>query len=175
VADAHLRRPDASEYGSYYETYISKVPGNDVISVLEEQLESTGALLKGIPESRAGHRYAPEKWSIRQIVGHLGDAERIFGYRALRISRGDKTPLEGFDQNTFMIHANFDERSLADLWAELEHLRQGTLLLFKHLPEASWDRVGVANNSEITPRALAYVIAGHERHHMGVLRERYLK
>jgi uncharacterized damage-inducible protein DinB len=167
-------RPRAAEYAQYYDRYVSLVPEGDVVATLERQIGETLALLRSLPEERAGHRYAEGKWSIRELVGHINDAERIFAYRALRIARGDATPLAGFDQDTYVPAGNFDARTLADLVDELEAIRRSTLALLRPLSDEAWDRSGVASESPVTVRALAYIIAGHERAHMGVLRERYL-
>ena len=149
------------------------VPG-DVVATLGTQLESTLVLLQGIPESKAGFRYAPEKWSIRELLGHLIDTERIFSYRALRFGRGDKAPLAGFDQDTYVAEASFEACSLAELISEFEHVRRATISFFRHLAVEAWSRTGSANDAEVSVRALAYIIAGHELHHVEVLREKYL-
>jgi hypothetical protein len=130
--------------------------------------------LADIPESNAGFRYAPDKWSIKEVVGHVADAERIFAYRALRFARNDKSPLVGFEQDDYILNASFDDYPLADLASEFHSIRQATIFLFKHLSEGAWLRKGVANQGEASVRALAYMIAGHELHHMEILRTRYL-
>ena len=167
-------RPASTEYAPYYDRYIARVPEGDVTATLEAQLAETLALLRTIPEERGTHRYGPDKWSIKEVVGHLADSERIFAYRALRVARGDATPLPGFDENAYVRGARFDAIPLADLAAELEAVRRATLALLRGLDDEALGRRGVANDQEITPRALAYIIAGHERHHVGILRERYL-
>jgi hypothetical protein len=169
-----LTRPLAGEYNPYYNTYISKVPDGDVLQVLAKQLDETQALLKSIPEDRAGHRYAPDKWSIREVVGHLIDSERIFAYRALRFARGDSNPLPGFDQDEYVRASGSDRRRLSDLASEFAHLRRATIAMLSSLDEGTPERRGKANNDEISVRALAYVMAGHERHHIDILKERYL-
>jgi hypothetical protein len=138
------------------------------------QIDETLALLRGLSEERATHRYAPGKWSVKEVVGHMIDGERIFGYRALRFARNDPTPLSGFDQEPYIASASFDACALDGLLDEFEHVRRGTVLMFRHLPAEAWLRQGVASDNPVTVRALAYIIAGHERHHVGVLRERYL-
>jgi hypothetical protein len=168
------RRPAATEYAAYYETYVSKVPESDVLAALEAQLDETLALVRSIPESDGGYRYAPDKWTIRQLIGHIVDSERVFAYRALRIARGDATPLAGFDQDVFMAGADFDAYTLEDLAAELEHVRRATLSMLAHLSNDAWSRTGVASENEVSVRGLAYIMAGHVRHHMGVLKSRYL-
>lgn len=170
-----LNRPDETEYLSYYGRYVSLVADGDILSVLSRQSDDTLALLKSIPESQAAFRYAPDKWSIKEVVGHMIDTERIFAYRALRFARNDRTPLPGYEQDDYIRHGSFDEYPLEDLSAEFESVRRSTLFLFKHLEEAAWMRRGAANGSEVSVRALAYIIAGHELHHREVLRSRYLQ
>jgi uncharacterized damage-inducible protein DinB len=166
-------RPEASEYAPFYHGYVTSVPEGDVVELLRsggiELLDS----IRRIPEERAGHRYGPEKWSIRQVIGHLIDAERIFTYRALRVGRGDRTPLASFDENAYVRTAGSEARTLADLARELDVVRQASVLLFESLPDEAWSRSGVASDREVSLRALAYITAGHSRHHLRILRERY--
>jgi uncharacterized damage-inducible protein DinB len=169
-----IARPGADEYAPYYGTYIGKVPDGDLRSMLSSQLAETLALIRSIPESRGGHRYAPDKWSIREVLGHLADSERIFSYRALRIARGDATPLPGFEQNDYVPAGGFDARTLRDLADELAAIRQATIHLFAHLDQAALERRGTASGKPVSVRALAYIIAGHELHHVGILKNRYL-
>ena len=152
---------------------MDRVPDGDVLELLSRQIEDTAALLGAVPEARAGHRYAPDKWSIREVVGHVCDAERIFAYRALRFARGDETPLAAFEEKAYVPAARFDTRTLAELVAELRDVRRATLSLLRNLDAAAWDRWGTASGHRVSVRALAYVIAGHERHHLAILRERY--
>ena len=168
-------RPGADEYPAYFEGYVSLVPAGDVLDTLAGQITETLRTLRDIPEGRAGLAYAPGKWTIRQLVGHVVDSERVFAYRALCIARGDTAPLPGMDQNVYVEHANFDARTLRDLAGELERVRATTLDLLRNLDEAAWLRRGTANGSEMSVRALAHIIAGHEAHHVKVLRERYLE
>ncbi len=169
-----IARPDATEYLPYYGRYIALAQEGDIVATLGVQIEATVALLRSLPESKGAFRYAPDKWSIKQLVGHMSDTERIFADRALRFSRNDATPLPGFEENDYVRNASFDDYSLADLAAGLQSVRRSTLFLFTHMtPEASMRR-GKANNAEISVRAIAHVIAGHEIHHMNVVRERYL-
>jgi hypothetical protein len=174
MADFKIDRPDETEYVPYYSKYISLVADGDVLAALEAQIAETLALLRSIPESQAGFRYAPDKWSMKELVGHLIDSERIFAYRALRFARNDKTPLPGYEQDDYIRNASFDNCSLADLAAEFESVRRATLYLFKHLDREAWTRRGLANDSEASVRAIAYIIAGHELHHREILRTRYL-
>ena len=166
--------PQPSEHAPYWSRYISLVPNGDLFTLLAQQAELTAEALSELSEEEAGFRYAPGKWSIKQILGHLIDAERVFAYRALRIARNDRTPIEGFEQNDWVANAPFDSLSMAELLREFTAVRHATVLLLRHLPPEAWDRRGTASNSEITVRALAYIIAGHERHHAKVLREKYL-
>lgn len=167
-------RPEPDEHTPYYETYIRVVPGNDVLSALKDQVGESLALLRGVSEDRAGHRYAPDKWSVRELLGHVIDTERIFSYRALCFARNDSTPLPGYEQDDYIRNAAFDSCRLADLASEFAHVRQATLYLFRHLDTAAWLRRGLANDSPFSVRALAWILAGHELHHMRILRERYL-
>ena len=170
-----IQRPAEGEYLPYYGRYVSLVPEGDILAILARQNEATLALLRGLAESQGGYRYAPEKWSIKELVGHVTDAERIFADRALRFARHDQTLLPGFEENDYVKNGDFDRHSLADLTAAFGDVRRATLSLFRMMaPEATLRR-GKANNAEISVRALAYVIAGHELHHMGVLRTRYLE
>jgi hypothetical protein len=168
------RRPAATEFAPYYARYIDPVPDGDVVATLEAQLAETLALLGGIPEPRGTHRYAPDKWSIKEVVGHVADTERIMSYRALRIARADATPLPGYEQDDYVRAAGFDRLPLAELVAELQAVRAATVQLLRHLDADALVRRGTANNLPFTVRALAYVIAGHELHHVAVVRERYL-
>ncbi|HEX5005271.1 MAG TPA: DinB family protein [Gemmatimonadales bacterium] len=167
-------RPAPTEYFSFYKSYVDEVPEGDVLDTLVAQRDSTAALLAGVSEADAGFRYAEGKWSIREVAGHVADAERVFAYRALRIARGDPTPLAGFDENAWMPMAGFEARSLADVAAELRAVREATLALFRSIDQAAWGRSAVASGHPVTARALAWIIAGHERHHLRVLGERYL-
>lgn len=169
-----IGRPDTTEYLSYYGKYISMVPDGDILAVLESQMEDTAAFLGTIPEAQANFRYAPDKWSIKELVGHVIDGERVFAYRALRFARNDKTPLPGYEQDDFVRNGGFDNCRLSDLAAELKSVRQATLFLFKHLDGDAWTRRGVANDAEVSVRAVAYIIAGHELHHREILRTKYL-
>ena len=169
-----LARPAEDEYGPFYGNYIKAVPSQDLIQVLMDQKDPTARLLSTISEDQATKRYAPDKWSIKEVVGHICDTERIMTYRALRIARGDETPLPGFEQDDFVRHAGFDLRPLEELISEFKTVREATLSLFRGLDNQSLQRRGTANNTGVSVLALAYIIAGHERHHVGILRERYL-
>jgi uncharacterized damage-inducible protein DinB len=166
-------RPEASEYAAFYHAYVASVPDGDVVALLRSDGRELLQAIRRIPPERAGHRYGPEKWTIRQVVGHLIDAERIFTYRALRVARGDRTPLASFDENAYVRTAGSDARTIADLASELEAVREASVLLFESLPEEAWTLSGIASDREISLRALAYITAGHARHHLQILRERY--
>jgi hypothetical protein len=168
------KRPENSEYPPYAEVYISLVPDGDIVATLGKQLEDTLALIKSIPETRGGWRYAEGKWSVKELIGHVIDCERVFAYRALRFARGDATPLSGFEQDDYVRSASFDKRSLSDLANEYEHVRCATISLFANLDESAWNLRGAANNNEVSVRGLAFMVAGHERHHVAILRTRYL-
>ncbi len=166
-------RPLPHEYDAAFERYVSRVPETDILSALERQPAELAAVLASVEGGRERYRYAPGKWSVREVVGHMLDAERVMGYRALAISRGDKAALPGFEENDYAATAGHDLRTLASLLEEIARLRASHVLMLRHLDDAAWVRVGTANALPITPRALAYVLVGHVRHHTAVLRERY--
>ena len=174
MTTAAIPRPDAAEYDAYYAGYVDRVPDGDLLKILEDQRRETQLLLAGLSDAKALHRYAPGKWSVKEVIGHVSDTERVFCYRALRFARGDRTPLAGFDEKAYAPAGNFDARQLGDLAAELEAVRRASIAFFRSCDAAALERRGTANNKEISVRALAYVIAGHERHHLAILRERYL-
>lgn len=169
-----IPRPGLDEHSTYYGKYVALVPDGDLCDLLREQLAETLALLRRIPEARGAYRYAPGKWSIKEVLGHVCDTERIMSYRALRIGRGDATPLPGFEQDDYVPAGGFDRRTLIDLGDELSAIRGASIELFRHLGADALARRGTANGNPFTPRALAYVIAGHERHHVGILKTHYL-
>ena len=168
-------RPDATEHNPYYARYIALVPEGDAIEALENQIADALALLRSIPESKGDHRYGPGKWTIKEVLGHLIDAERVFAYRAMRFARNDRTELQGFDENAYVPAGAFGRRMLADLAAEWELVRRSNLALFRGLEAEAWRRQGTANGNPVSVRALAFIIAGHGRHHVAILRERYLE
>lgn len=170
-----FQRPDETEYVSHFSRYVSLVPEGDILTILARQNEGTLTLLRGLSESQGGFRYAPGKWSIKELVAHLSDAERIFAERALRFARADQTPLPGFEENDYVRHGSFDSLPLTDIVTGFENVRRSTLSLFRLMSKEATTRRGKANNAEISVRALAYVIAGHELHHMHILRTRYLE
>lgn len=168
-------RPTPDEYASFYETYVKLVPEEDIAGVLEAQMDDTLFLLHGLSEEDSLLRHPPYTWSTREVVGHMTDAERIFGYRALRFARDDATPLPGFDEGSYAKVAEFDRTKLVDLAQEFEAARLSNRLLFKNLGDEAWGRGGEANGSRVTVRALAYIIVGHARHHTAILRKRFSK
>ena len=167
-------KPEKGEFLPYYEKYINLVASGDVLSTLSTQMAETQALLHSLPASVATYRYAPGKWSVNELIGHLIDSERIFAARALRFARNDATPLPGFEQDDYVSNSSFDSYPLGELASELESVRESTIFLFKHLQEDAWMRRGIANGAEVSVRALAYIIAGHELHHREMLQARYL-
>ncbi|SDO10490.1 DinB superfamily protein [Paenibacillus sp. yr247] len=169
-----LQRPDQEEYTPFFDTYISQVPEGNYLSFLHSQLDAIVALFSPVSNERGLSRYAPGKWSLKEVLGHMTDTERIMSYRMLRIARGDITNLPGFDQDLFISNTSFDELSIEDLLHDFQTVRQSTFSLIKTISEAAWSRKGVANNNEISARALAYVIAGHAQHHLGVIQNKYV-
>ena len=168
-----MQRPAPTEYAKFYHGYVSAVPEGDLLEILREQGDDTARLLRAISEEKSRFRYAPGKWSIREVAGHMADAERVFTYRALTFSRGDPGPLPSFEENAWAAASSADRRPLADHVAELTAIRAATLALFRGFTPTELARVGTASGNPVTVRALAYITAGHERHHIKVLRERY--
>jgi hypothetical protein len=168
-----IARPQPGEYDPYYDRYISLVQGNDILNTLDEQRRETLLLLCGRDEADGDFRYAPGKWNAKEVLGHVCDTERVFAYRALRISRGDATPMEGFEQDDYVRNGPFVQRPLADLIEDYIAVRRATLSLLRNLDEAAWMRRGVANKNEVTVQALGYITAGHELHHRRILEEKY--
>jgi uncharacterized protein (TIGR03083 family) len=169
----NVGRPEADEIPPHFVAYVSKVTESDPVGVLTSQIDVTAGLLRGVSEADALKRYAPGKWSVKEVVGHLTDTERIMAYRALRIARGDETPLPGFDEKAYVPPAKFDARPLADLVADFRTVRNATLGLFKSFDADAWRRRGAASGKAISVRALGYMIPGHERHHVEILKARY--
>lgn len=169
-----MDRPEKTEYDPYYETYVSLVPGGDLLGVLEGQPAELRSIFAGMPEEKGGFAYAEGKWTIKELLGHLTDGERMFMYRIFRISRGDATPIEGFEQDGYIENGRFNQRSFDDLLEEFNLLRQANMIFFSTLADVAWLRMGTANNCEISVRALAYIMAGHIKHHINVLKSRYL-
>ena len=166
-------RPAAEEHAPFFAGYVKLVPETDVLPVLAAQPAELRRLAASVPADRETFRYAPGKWSIREIFGHIGDAERVFGYRAFCISRGDQTPLPGFDENDYIAESAYDERTVAELADDFAGLRAANLAVLGRLDPARWARGGNANGNPVSVRALAFIMAGHVRHHLGVLKARY--
>lgn len=169
-----ISRPEKNEYAPYYETYISLIKGDDILSVLKQNKIEMQNILAEITEEKAHFRYAEGKWSIKELVGHMIDTERIFAYRALRFARNDQTPVEGFDQDPYIENAAFDNCEFTDLIAEFAFVRDANILMFQNFPNEAWTRTGTASENSVSVRALAFMIAGHELHHLNILKERYL-
>jgi hypothetical protein len=166
--------PARTEAADYYFTYIDKVGRGDICATLEAQTGDTVGFLRGISDERSLHRYAPDKWSIREVVGHLNDAERLFVFRAFWFARGFDTSLPSFDQDIAVMSAGSDARSWTSLIDEFQTVRAASLSLFDNLSAEAWMRRGTASGNPFTVRALAYIVAGHVAHHVGIVRERYL-
>ena len=170
-----ISRPGPGEYAPYYEQYVREVPDGDILQILAAQNRETQRLLDEIGEKRGGYRYAPGKWSIKEIIGHITDSERIFTYRALVFARADTTALPSFEQDDYVRSGNFEARTLRSLGAELAAVRAAGLALFSSFDRDSIERRGHAAGYEICVRALPYIVAGHERHHLNVIHERYMR
>jgi len=166
-------RPTPAEYAPFYETYVSLVSEDDILPALERQPADVRALASTVTADGESYRYAPGKWSVREVVGHMGDAERVFGYRAFCISRGEQAPLPSFDEKAYTANATFDRCCVAELVDEWAALRQSNLIVLRRLPPEAWHITGTASGASVSVRALAYILAGHVRHHAGVLRSRY--
>jgi len=166
-------RPDATEYYSYYERYVQLVPENDIVHAMAQQADQTKAYLRSLPASAGDKRYAADKWSIKEVIGHVIDIERVFGQRALFFARMTPGPLPGIEQDDWMKVATFASRRLEDLVEELYVVRQSNLFLFRHLDTDAWLRRGIASEREFSVRGIAYIIVGHERHHLEILKARY--
>ncbi len=169
-----MGRPERDEAAPYYFTYIDRIASDNIVGVMDTQLEETLACLRGISEEKSLHRYAPEKWTIRQLWNHVNDTERVFQHRALWFARGFDTPLPSFDEKIAAGAAAANQVSWARHVEEFRDVRRGTLDFFRNLPEEAWTRSGIASEKPFTVRALAYIIAGHVAHHRAVLQERYL-
>jgi hypothetical protein len=164
--------PQSDEYGAFYAGYVERVQ-DDPVDAMAAQIHLTSTLLQRLSDAQALHRYTPDKWSVKEVVAHMADVERIMAYRALRIARGDATPLASFDENAYVPIGRFDRRSLADLLAELKTVRAASLVLFRSFDDEAWVRRGTASGKPVSVRALACIIPGHERHHDELFRTRY--
>jgi uncharacterized damage-inducible protein DinB len=172
-APVMVSRPEPGEYAPYFDRYISLVPGSDALGSLDAQRRETLLLLSGRDESEGNFRYAPDKWSVKEVLGHVCDTERIFAYRALRISRGDETPLPGFEQDDYVRNGPFARVALAEIIEDYIAVRRATLTLLRNLDETAWMRRGTASKNPVSVRAMAFTIAGHELHHRKALEEKY--
>jgi hypothetical protein len=171
----NVGKPQSAEYPSGYKRYIDLAAAEeDIVGALDAQAHETAALLAGLTEAQAAHRYAPDKWSVKQIVGHIIDGERIFAYRVLAIARGETQALPGFDQDPYVANGGADDRSISDLAEELATVRKGNVMMMRALSAEAWQRIGTASENPVSARALAYSMLGHERHHVRIIRERYL-
>jgi hypothetical protein len=168
------QRPASTEYAPFYENYVSLVPEGDLLQLMSQQIKETTDLLRNITDAQGEYRYAPGKWSLKEVIGHMSDTERVMSYRLLRFARGDQTPLMGFEQDTYVNEAAFELHSVQDLLEELTAVRQATLYLLHGLTDEAWMRAGKASNKDVTVRGLAYIIAGHELHHRKIIDELYL-
>ena len=169
-----MSRPEPTEYDPYYERYISLVPEDDVINVLAHQRKELSHMFHGVSDSVGALAYQEGKWTVKEVLSHLIDGERMFAYRVFRIARGDKTPIEGFEQDGYIENSHANRRSISDLLEEFKLLRKANVMFFRNLKPDDWTRVGIANNVEISVRSLAWIMAGHIRHHATILKERYL-
>lgn len=167
-------RPAPDEYASDYEQYIALVADGDIVATLSAQGRETVAMLSRLSEAQGDHRYAAGKWTVKEVVGHVIDTERIFSYRALRFARGDRTPIEGYDQDDYVRNGESSGRTIESLIEEFEAVRRATVLFFAGLSGEAWSRRGIANQNEMSVRAVAWVLAGHEIHHRRALKEKYL-
>ena len=167
-------RPDRTEYFEYYHQYVGQVPDGDIVETLATQRDDVVSLLRSLSEDVGGHRCAEGKWSVKELIGHVNDTERMMGYRSLAFARGDKSPFPGFDQDQYVAGGNFGGRTIADLAEEFESLRASHLTLFGSHGEGVWLRRGTASDCEFTTRAVAWIMAGHVIHHVAILSERYL-
>ena len=169
-----MSRPEKTEYGEWYADYISLVPEVDIVTALAAQVGELQEVCGEISEDQGFYAYADGKWTIKEVIGHLNDGERIFAYRALRIARADKTPLPGFEQDEYIASGRFNGRTVADLIEEFALLRRSNIMLFKNLADEAWLRIGTASENPASVRAIAYIMVGHVRHHANILRTRYL-
>ncbi|NRD77918.1 DinB family protein [Bacillus sp. BRMEA1] len=169
-----LQRPNQIEYPEYYLPYVSSVPEGDLLTILKENLEKVITLFDGISEADEHFRYEPGKWSIKEVLSHITDTERIMSYRLLRIGRGDQTPLAGFNEEVYVKGSFVEQLPLKNVLDDFIATRKATITLIENMPQSAWDNKGFANNTEVTTRAVAYIIAGHETHHRNIINERYL-
>lgn len=168
-------RPETAELPEYQIAYISKVPGDDIVTFLRQQFEAASNTFRIIDDAKGNYRYAPGKWTVKELIGHIIDSERVFAYRALSFSRNDSAALPGFDQDPWAKHANHGNVLMKELAEEFDSVRRSSIHLFRHLDNEAWKRRGTANNNPVTVLALAYMIGGHTEHHLEILETRYLR
>jgi hypothetical protein len=168
------QRPLASEYPEYYKPYVNLVPEGDLLTLLKEDLVKTIELFESLSEEDGHFRYAENKWSIKEVLGHMADTERIMSYRLLRVGRGDQTALAGFNENEYVEGSQINKLPIKNILEDFIAIRKGTLTLIQNMPEETWTNIGFANNTEVTARAIGYIIAGHALHHYKIITERYL-
>ena len=168
-----IERPKENDYAPFYADYVARVPETEILEVLREQPKELKRVADSVVPDKERFRYAPDKWSVRELFGHLVDAERFFGHRAFCVSRGDANPLPGFDENSYVARSSYDSRPLAELVKDFSLLREANSRHLENLEASAWPREGVANGAKVTVRALAYIMTGHVRHHLAVLKERY--
>jgi hypothetical protein len=168
-----MSRPSSDEYAKYYDRYVSQVPEEHLLTAFEADYELTVAFLRSIPESQSLVLHAPYTWTFREVLGHILDGERVFTFRALWFARGDKRPLDGFDEMDFDKHAQYKRIVFADLVEEFAHLRRASISFFKSLPADAWSRNGVASDNPVSVNALAYITLGHGRHHFNIMKKRF--
>ena len=168
-----ITRPEKSEYAPYYDTYVSKVPKGDILQMLRDQMDSTLWMLENLDESKGDYRYAEGKWTVKEVLGHVVDSERLFAYRACCIGRGDKTPLPGYEQDDYVLTGGFNARPIKHLMTEYQGIRTATIAMLEGFPEEAWTRSGTASGNPFTAKALVWIIAGHELHHLIVFKEKY--
>lgn len=166
--------PETGEYDAYYQGYIDRVEGRQLSLILRQQRAQVLELLDGLSEERANYRYAPEKWSVKEVLGHLIDTERVFVYRAMSIARGEQQSLPGFDQDDYVRTGDFDRRTVESLKSEYETVRNASIAFFESLDTESWVKTGTANDVTVSVRAIGYIVPGHEAHHLSILHERYM-
>lgn len=169
-----MNRPNSNEHAAYYSRYIDLVPDGNIIDLMDKQIEEAKNLLLGIDEEKSKFRYAADKWSIREVFGHVLDGERIFAYRALRFSRNDKTEIAGFEQNLYVPNSNHDNIKLSALLDEFTLVRKSNIYLFQTFTEEMWMRQGIASKNSVTVRAIPFIMAGHCTHHLNVIKNKYL-
>jgi len=169
-----MSRPQPAEYDPYYQKYVGLVPEDEIVPALDGQTDELDKLFDGVPEEKGTFAYADGKWTLKEVLSHLIDGERMFAYRVFRIARGDKTPIEGFEQDGYIENSHANRRTFSELLNEFRLLREANVLFFKNLETGDWVRTGTANNVEISVRSLAWIMVGHIRHHIAILRERYL-